>query len=88
MNVNISKAQAEITSVPQSPNTDPLDLSEALWAPASRIWRTYAEKDINRLFLNRLIPSIKPNVRRYWEGHTLSDIYSLVNYVRYHMPHT
>lgn len=46
---NISKPQAELTSMPKGPKTDPFDFSEFFWSPDNRLGRTHSEKNLNCL---------------------------------------
>lgn len=44
------------------------------------------EENLKSLFIDGLIMSIKPNVRRYWADNLSSDIDSLGNYAQSSMP--
>lgn len=45
----------------------------------------YSKEDLKSLIVDDLNDQIKPNVCRYWDDHHLSDLESLVIYVRSRM---
>lgn len=60
--------------------TDLFDLSEPLWIFDFLLEQIYSEEDLKRLFVDTLIPSTEPNVRRYLVDSPLFEMNSLVNY--------
>lgn len=85
---NISRPRKRSLSITKGQNTDPFDFWEAVWARVAWLRRAYSDEDLNSLFVEVLIPSIKRNVRSYWSDNPLSDIYFLVNYALSRMPLT
>lgn len=79
-NKKIYSSIVEVTSIIHGPTKDPFDFSKSLLARVSKLGRTYLTSKTKDLYLDSLIMSIKPNVRRYWEDHFSDDIDSLLNY--------